>query len=306
MSCGKVEKDEHYVPWRPEEQKEDSIAFDKATRLMILSEQAENKIVMIDQPTGKLAWAWSAEKSDLSASQVKWFNLPDECKPVKDKSCVLVTASGGGVALIRVSDKAILFAANAGGNPHSAEMLPDGSIVVASSTGNKLQVYKSPSEGTIGAKAASSLKMDDAHNVVWDKKRSCLWTASGKYLYKLSYNESDCTLTQEYSYDLPEGNTTAHDLTPVYGEDELYVTTQQHVYGFNPESGIFAEVSIFQQKDIKSVSTGPEGWPSICTRPTSSSWWTSEVADFKGNRLFSYFKYQIYKARWYVDQPFSY
>ncbi len=44
----------------------------------------------------------------------------------------------------------------------------------------------------------------------------------------------------------------------------------------------------------------------ICTRPTSSSWWTSEVADFRGNRVYSFFKYQIYKARWYADQPFSY
>ncbi len=304
-SCGKENDPEPYVPWRPEEVKEDSIALDKATRPMLLTEQASGKIVMIDQPTGKLAWDWNPAESNLSASQAEWFGLPDETKPIMDKSAVLVTASKGGVAIVNVTDKSVTFAAKPGGNPHSAEILPDGSVVVACSDGNKLVLYKKDGE-SIGTKAAFTLVMTAAHNVVWDKRRNCLWTASDGHIYKLSYDQSAPSLTQEYSYDLPGDNTMVHDMVPVYGKDILYVTTQQNVFSFNPETGEISSVDIFQKKDIKSISTGPDGWPAICTRPTSTSYWTSEVVDFKGNRLFSFFKYRIYKARWFTDQPFSY
>ena len=70
----------------------------------------------------------------------------------------------------------------------------------------------------------------------------------------------------------------------------------------------FLDVEIFQQNTIKSISTGPEGYSTIVMRPTSggSNWWSAEVCDMKGNRLFNRAGYQIYKARWYVENPFGY
>lgn len=305
VACGKEDPEEPYVPWHPDEVEEETTTLDQSARPMILTEQAAGKIVIVDQPAGKVAWEWKPSESSLSATQAAWFELPNDAKPVLDKSALLITASRGGVALVNVADSSVIFAAKPGGDPHSAEILPDGSIVVACSSANKIVLYKKTGDG-ISSNVSFSLPLEAAHNVVWDKKRNCLWTASKGHVYRFSYNSSAPSLIQERIYDIKDDETMAHDLIPVYGEDAMYLTTVQRVYKFFPQTGTFADVDIFQQKNIKSISSGPEGWPEICTRPTSASWWTSEVADFKGNRLYSYFKYQIYKARWYSDQPFSY
>lgn len=57
---------------------------------------------------------------------------------------------------------------------------------------------------------------------------------------------------------------------------------------------------------IKSLSTGPTGFPILSTTPTES-WYTDQVLDFRtGLRAFYLDGAQIYKARWRVDNPFSY
>ena len=170
-ACSKDEEEGPYVPWRPGDQTEETIELDKATKVMILTEQAKNRIVMIDQPTGKVAWEWTAADSGLSAAEQAWFDLPDEAKPVYNCTCVLVTASGGGVALIRIADKKAMFYAKPGGNPHSAEVLPDGNVVVASSTGNLLSVYVYNEDASYVSKPAFTMPVYSAHNVVWDRTR---------------------------------------------------------------------------------------------------------------------------------------
>ena len=73
QACSKDEEEGPYVPWRPGDDKEETIDLDKATKVMILTEQAKNRIVMIDQPTGKVAWEWTAADSGLSAAEQAWF-----------------------------------------------------------------------------------------------------------------------------------------------------------------------------------------------------------------------------------------
>ena len=68
-ACSKDEEEGPYVPWRPGDQTEETIELDKATKVMILTEQSKNRILMIDQPTGKIAWEWKAADSGLSVSE---------------------------------------------------------------------------------------------------------------------------------------------------------------------------------------------------------------------------------------------
>ena len=43
QACSKDEEEGPYVPWRPGDDKEETIDLDKATKVMILTEQAKNR-----------------------------------------------------------------------------------------------------------------------------------------------------------------------------------------------------------------------------------------------------------------------
>lgn len=91
-SCQKQEPEGPYIPWRPENVEKGTIELKDATRPLIVTEQSQGHIVIVDQPTGKIAWEWKPAEDGLDPSRVKLFTEPDEAKPVLDKSCVLVTA----------------------------------------------------------------------------------------------------------------------------------------------------------------------------------------------------------------------
>lgn len=63
VSCGKEAPEEPYVPWRPEEVKEETTTLDQATRPMILTEQAAGKIVIVDHLPARLRGNGSLRKA---------------------------------------------------------------------------------------------------------------------------------------------------------------------------------------------------------------------------------------------------
>ncbi|NCB09365.1 MAG: hypothetical protein EOM73_14520, partial [Bacteroidia bacterium] len=111
-------------------------------RCLILAEQSVPQIAIVDTQTGEMVWNWVPAEQIQNPEHVKWFNNPSDAKVVYNGEYVLMTASGGACALIRIRDKKTMFYAKAGHNPHSAEILPDGNIVCAASTGNCLTVFK--------------------------------------------------------------------------------------------------------------------------------------------------------------------
>lgn len=278
------------------------ITLETSKKQIIVTEQASASVMIFDQPSRKNLWVWSADESEvIPSARKKWFRLPDEAKPVEDCGSLLITASGGGVALVRINDKKVVFYAHPGGNPHSAEMLPDGNIVVASSTGGKLSVYAPDPAGEYVASKLSETDLDDAHACVWDKSRGCLWAAGGSSLVCYDYRDGVLTVRSRHSVPTPY----AHDLAPVYGKDRMILSTGSNLYYFDPEAKKLSPVEgAASVKDVKSVSTGPEGFVTLCTIP-EESWYTSQVLGlFTGMRAFYLSGAQIYKARWRVNYDF--
>ena len=272
---------------------------------LILTDQSVNRIAIADVSTGKIIWDWRASESNIRPQDVKWFNAPSDAKAVYDNKYILLNASLGGVALIRIADKKTMFYAYAGGNTHSAELLPDGNIVTASSTGSYLMIFHVDTSHFHDHVYSKKIYLPFAHNVVWDKKRELLWSAAKNNLYSFRYN-FNCEhpdLIMVDSTVLPD--TDAHDLFPVYGKDSLWLTTIHGVFKIDPSTKKITVVKGNYTDNIKNVSSGPEGFPIIGMLP-KVKWWTDEVLDDKGNSIFKEEGLKMYKVRWLLPNLFSY
>ncbi|MNL38275.1 hypothetical protein D3C87_1604740 [compost metagenome] len=53
------------------------------------------------------------------------------------------------------------------------------------------------------------------------------------------------------------------------------------------------------------MSSGPQGFPVLLLKP-KVEYWSDEVKDADGNRIFQENDLKIYKARWFVNNAFSY
>lgn len=273
-------------------------------KCIVLAEQSQVRVAIADMPSKKIIWEWKPESSVKNPDHVKWFSNPSDAKVVYNGQYVLMSASGGGVALIRIADKKAVFYAYAGGNTHSAELLPDGNIVSASSTGNFLTLFTVDTLQFPDNVYKKNIPIDFGHNVVWDQQNQLLWTAAGTELKSFTYT-ANCTqpdLILKETIHLPGKE--AHDLFPVYGENALWFTNTTNVYKINMATKALTKAAVLQP-NIKSVSSGPDGFPVIIIKP-KQSWWTDEVIDARGNSVFYQPGLKIYKARWVLPNSFSY
>ena len=293
--------------------------FQLPEKAYVLAVKFSRAIVIRDAVTQHNIWSWDPYTACVPAAQQGWFVNPSEVKPVFNRRYILMTASGGAVALIRISDHKLMFYANCGQNPHSAEILPDGNIVTAESKSGEINTFVVDTVKVLGAKA-NTLKIGNAHNAVWDRKRSYLYvtgTISGGVtaLFRFKYNgdRTNPKLTNQtriYTFTNESGG---HDLFPVYGEeDKLWLTAASAVYKFDltgitdattNDSAEPACEKVYSIADIKSICNSPDGI--LMLKPTEE-WWAEGLVNEKGEELFKMDGAKLYKGRWMIDNTFSY
>lgn len=273
---------------------------------LLLTEQAQGRILIADADTRELLWEWRAASASDMPNATSLMRLPSEVKAVYNRRYILATASGGGVAIIRIADKKVMFYASVGNNPHSAELFPDGNLVVASTDNDGfLTTFRVDTVARTGA-AVQKVPVTFCHSAVWDRSRNRLLTTSDNKLCVYTYNGdgNDPRITKESEIAIPEGNW-AHDLFPVYGRNALWLTNNNCVMEVNA-SDLSFETADFSQSSVKSVSSGPEGFPTILMIPRNSEWWNSKVVGTDGRTVFEGSGMQIYKARWFLENAYSY
>ncbi len=280
-------------------------ALNNCQRCLLLTEQAQHRIVVVNAENGQNLWEWKPEISNVKAEHVKWFSHPSDAKVVYNGDYILTCASGGGVALVRMRDKKAVFYAYARGNTHSIELLPDGNIVSASSTGNYLSVFAVDTLHFPENVYQKNLFTPSGHNVVWDRTKNLLWSAGMNTLYSYRYNfncrQPQISLTDSVVF--KPTRTEAHDLFPVYGQKQLWLTDLANVYTFDTHSEALKQINA--PAHVKSISSHSNGLETILTHP-KQSWWTDEVQTIEGKRVYYQEGLKIYKARWFITNPFSY
>ncbi len=290
---------------------------------VVVCDQSSHKILILkaDADWSKpesVVWEWSPEMSpQIKPEHYGWFQNPDECKPVRGTSHLLVTASGGGVALIRLADKACLFYAHIEGNPHSIELLPDGNVASVSS-GGLFTLWPVP-EGNDAVNAETRLAPNPrgrqypivgGHGMVWDPEIEILWVLGYDELagYRYDFNKKDPALAKEFS--IPVNGTIAelgHDLYPVPNQ-RAFLVTGVGVGVFDVDKKEFVSLLTPDMERqgkhrVKSMSISPEGFL-IVQSPNPNCWWSNKISFF--NNQFSALgnlpNGKIYKARWWVEK----
>ncbi|MGV3508542.1 MAG: DUF6528 family protein [Sphingobacteriaceae bacterium] len=218
-------------------------------------------------------WSWKPTTGrGYSSTEVgKWGN-PNDFK-IRDISAWggafgAAVGNGGLVTIFNYSTGNRRWAVSVGAasvdNIHAVELLPNGNIAVAASTGGWVKIWGSSGGGT----SNSTYSLAHSHAVLWDPALNRLWALGGNKLVKLTVGGTAAapTLTSPVVYTMPTSG--GHAIGAKYGNtDQLYVSSGSKVYIFTKSTGTFVEAPVLINRvGVKAISNQPDGVV-ILTRP---------------------------------------
>ncbi|MEI5099451.1 DUF6528 family protein [Streptomyces sp. PmtG] len=297
---------------------------------VLVTEQASRRLLLLD-PRRRL-WDPAADPSvvrwqfsplgdpryaDL-APEASWV-YPCEAKArrLRGRTLVLTTASFGFVAAVEYPSGRRHWGTAIGPgddlfNPHSAEVLPDGNVAVACSTGALVRLYAASCGPDAERYAEARLK--GAHGLHWDRARRLLWALGDDELvtYEVGGTPARPTLDQTSATPLPvavPGRTAGgHDLFPVAGRPgRLWVTTNAAVFQYEKRTGTFVRdypgYELIDRAKVKAVGNDPRTGQVLSTVPESGleeTWWTTRVGVHRPTGEYRLVNGGMYKARWWL------
>ncbi len=271
---------------------------------ILCSNQATRDVLVMDvdgdwSKPESILWKWNPEGDpNIPADRLKRFNHIDETKVVNGGKQILVTSSTGGMALVDVATKQSVFTGYPGGSTHSADLLPDGTIITASSTGNFLMVF-TRKDGEKTAHKTFKLTFADAHGVVWDKLLGLVWAVGKEAViccrYNFDYENPQLTIVE--SFPLKPNPYWGHDLILLEKEHKLLMTGR-NMLEFDTMTGQYK--LFLKRKSVKSISIHPETGEQLVQIP-KENYWNDTVTLLNGDRKWTLpGNAKIYKARWFA------
>ncbi|GAA2496423.1 DUF6528 family protein [Streptomyces gobitricini] len=299
-------------------------AIPAGTPDVLLTDQASRRVLLLDgarrgwdpgADPAVVRWAFSplgdARYADLDPD-VSWVH-PSEAKVRvwRGRTYVLTVASSGFAAVVEYpSGRRYWGDALSPGtirhNPHSIELLPDGNVAVAGSTGGVVRLYAA-SRGRAGVPFAT-YPLKDAHGLQWDAGRRVLWALGGDRLVALRVGGTAArpTLDEAFGARLPAPH--GHDLGQVAGNpDRLWVSSGSAVHQYVKSTGTFLRdfpgAADISRARVKAVGDDPVTGQVISTVPErglEETWWTRTVAVHRPAGRYRLANGGIYKARWWT------
>jgi len=279
----------------------------KPPRQFVAAEQMSGRVVVYcDYPNREpvARWHWSAKDDpNIRREDAGLFGVPDECKERDGGRTIIMNDSLGGAAGLDVATGVCKWYVNAGGNPHSVELLPDGRVAVASSTGATLKIFDvsgHPFDPT-NQVVKTVFKLVGGHGVCWDAKRNALFALGDSKLYEFDYDSASMSVKERRSWDFSKscGDEFGHDLLPD-GRGGYYFTNHTAVWHVDPDIGTFEKAR--DLGNVKGFSPSEDG--DLVTIPIES-WWTDTLlvlpsgsSDLRQARKIRLPGAKFYKARW--------
>jgi hypothetical protein len=250
-------------------------------------------------PTHRKVWSWrAADSPEIPAALHAAFRTTDDCKPVDDGRRILISSSGGAIALVDRQTRRAVFHARVT-NAHSIERLPGNRIAAAASvssapTGNRLVIF----DAATGSELASDA-LRSAHGVVWDETRRVLWALGGDVLRAYDVGAAGSAARLERTLELPLPDEGGHDLSPIPDSARLFISTGQRCWTFDRDRRQFTpHDTIASLAHVKSYAVHPrKGW-AVYIQAEGTNWWAEHLHFQRPDGTLHLPGERLYKARW--------
>lgn len=201
------------------------------------TDQKNSRLVVFDLNKGALddpdAVVWEYKENRVRQAAGIKFRHND----LFGGDVVLFCGPEGAGIISYETKKMLFFTPNVGSNPHTVELLPDGTFLVGATNGQTLHFFDAPA----GNKRATYVLNwpCDVHGVLWDPEYDVLWVAGGNQVkgYRVENTPAEPKVTAISNYTSIFERGAIHDLAPVYGDtSKLWVTAVDGVVQLDKET----------------------------------------------------------------------
>ena len=256
--------------------------IERGDYLVALTNQGESMLQVYDISGGvldetSLVWSYKMPYYNIAGTKLRHSEKHGDV-------ALVVCGSSHGYMISYPEGELLWSTSTAANNPHSIELLPNGVIAIASSTGSEVRFFTTTEK--FSKKPDAIMSLEDAHGVLWDDENQILWAIGRTLLtaYRVTLNaDGSVTVTEEVSRRATIPSDYAHDLAPVYGNtDALWITTGVHVYQFNKRTKTFSTeydgFKYLNRSNVKGVGNFDDGM-TVFVYPDGEfrSWTTKSV-----------------------------
>ena len=257
------------------------VEIERGPYIVALTNQGKEYLEVYDISDGKLdestlIWSYKLPYYNIAGTKLRHSEAHGDV-------ALAVCGNTYGCMISYPEGKLLWYTEAAASNPHSIELMPNGVIAIASSSGGEVRFFTTDKKTS--RTAAATVALEDAHGVLWDDERGVLWAIGRTVLtaYRVTLDGTKVTVTEETSLRATIPSDWSHDLAPVYGNtDALWITTSSHVYRYSKSTGKFSTDyeghTILDRKDVKGVGSFDDGAIAYIYPDGAFKTWTGQSA----------------------------